>query len=100
MAAVRLFSHRRRPVHLGPFPLERLLRADALPALTAAGVPSLDSVLFDSRGLDSVRTARSVVPAMRAYFDLFRATRDGAVAPARAPVLDEAGARAAERRKP
>jgi hypothetical protein len=35
--AMRLFSHRKRPVHLGPFPLERLPRASAVAgALTGA----------------------------------------------------------------
>ena len=37
---MRLFSHRKRPVHLGPYPLERLPRlatADARP-------PGLDSL--------------------------------------------------------
>ena len=38
---MRLFSYRDRPVHLGPYPLERLTRRsdlpplDALPAMTA-----------------------------------------------------------------
>ena len=32
---MRLFSYRNRPVHLGPYPLERLRRADTMPDLAA-----------------------------------------------------------------
>ena len=31
---MRLFSYRDRPVHLGPYPLERLTRSDVAPAST------------------------------------------------------------------
>ena len=32
---MRLFSYRKRPVHLGPYPLERLQRQRSLPDLAA-----------------------------------------------------------------
>ncbi|MBI4638094.1 MAG: Fe-S protein [Candidatus Rokubacteria bacterium] len=96
---MRLFSHRRRAVHLGPYPLERLARAQSPPALDRATLPRLDA----GRGAGDTPTpgaafpddGLSVAPAMAAYFDLYRGTRDGAVAPARAPVPDDPAARAA-----
>jgi reductive dehalogenase len=84
---MRLFSHRRRPVHLGPHPLERLARL--------ARPPSLDpGTLLRLTGRGDGLPSAAVARAMEGYFALFRATRDGAVAPARAPVPESREARA------
>jgi len=82
---MRLFSHRRRPVHLGPWPVERLARAAHAPTLE--NVPRLDGVL-------SAPSPGSITSATGPYWDVFRATRDGPVAPARAPVPEAPLARA------
>ena len=84
---MRLFSHRRRPVHLGPWPVERLARAEQAPAL--ADVPRLDGPPATAPG------DLAVSHATGPYRALYRATRDGPVAPARAPVPDDPAARAA-----
>lgn len=82
---MRLFSNKRRPVHLGPFMLERLPRLpDALsePVNLAAygGGPSPDR---PSTG------PWSVTPSVRKYADLFDQLRDGGVAETRAPIPDD-----------
>jgi len=68
------FSNQQRPFHFGPYPLERLRRTNtpSIPAaLTAPAVPAAGSPL--GRAVDK-------------YHRLFRESRDGAIAPARAPV--------------
>jgi reductive dehalogenase len=60
---MRLFSYRKRPVHLGRFPLERLPRADVAPR-TSASLP----------GDAAPPPETSVAHVMPEYFDLFTAT--------------------------
>jgi reductive dehalogenase len=102
---MRLFSYRKRPVHLGRFPLERLPRADAPPAGSGAlpgdAVPAPDA---------------SIAHVLPEYYELFTSTFDtraeadqpitdgtaGAMrrpsfvpqAPARAPIPDDPRIRA------
>ena len=68
---MRLFSYRNRPVHLGPYPLERLTRQAALPDL--AQVPPMQALDFDAAPADTL------APAMARYLAMFDLVRDGAV---------------------
>ena len=84
---MKLFSHRKRPVHLGPYPLERLPRLDD-PAATPPAV-----------GGTSPAEARIEGPqgaghAYGRYFDLLDADRSGPVAEP-APIPDDLAERAA-----
>ena len=81
-----LHSHRHRPVHLGPLPVERLPRSAGAPELPARQ-PG------DAEGLDGAGEAalRAVLPEYRA---LFAPLLDGASAPARAPMPADPQARA------
>jgi reductive dehalogenase len=76
---VRLFSYCDRPVHLGPYPLERLTRSAGAPNLGA--VPPAQTVSFDAAD------PLSIAHAMKRYAAMFDVVRDGTVAkvPAEAP---------------
>ena len=74
---LRFFSDKRRPVHMGGYPLERLARANAMPDLKR--VPT--SVLLDFRRRDA---PESIVNAMAEYQAMMDAIRDGLVNKARA----------------
>lgn len=78
----RLFSDKRRPVHLGPYPLERLARADTMPDLNA--VPPTRQVSF--RRPDA---PLSIVNAMGEYQAMLDAIRDGLVNKARSGCPDD-----------
>ncbi|WP_306046867.1 reductive dehalogenase [Nioella sp. MMSF_3534] len=69
----RIFSDRNRPVHLGPFPLERLSRTDRA---DLSAVPAMRTVSF--RRPDA---PESIVNAMREYQAMLDAIRDGLVNP-------------------
>ena len=87
MTAHRFFSDRKRPVHLGPYPLERLRRRDRLPDLSAVPVMAR---------LDFHRPDRpeSIVNAMGEYQAMMDAIRDGLVNPARAEIPQDPRERA------
>ncbi|MDZ4135533.1 MAG: NAD-binding oxidoreductase, partial [Paracoccaceae bacterium] len=68
---MRIFSTKDRPVHLGPFPLERLLRSTVAPDLAALPVP--DPLLFDDPD------PLSLTHAMARYMAMFDTVRDGPV---------------------
>lgn len=72
----KLFSDKNRPVHLGPFPLERLLRG-AMPDLRA--VPPFQPLNFRRPELPA-----SIVNAMGEYQAMMDAIRDGLVNKAQA----------------
>lgn len=76
-----IFSHRRRPVHAGPYPAERLARLDSPAPIDLATLPRLG-------GRTAGLAPDAVAHAIERYFALFRDTRDGFVAPAPAPVPD------------
>ncbi len=69
---IRFFSDKTRPVHLGPYPCERLARLPAMPDL--ADVPATRPLSFD-RPADP----RSIVNAMREHQAMLDAIRDGLV---------------------
>jgi reductive dehalogenase len=78
---MRLFSYRDRPVHLGPYPLERLARSDALPDLST--VAPMQALRYE------VAEPASLVHAMARYAAMFDLVRDGPVNPQRGEVPDD-----------
>ncbi|MBT5849119.1 MAG: hypothetical protein HOH36_01665, partial [Acidimicrobiaceae bacterium] len=78
---MKLFSHKKRPVHLGPYPLERLPRV-ADPASTPLGSDG------QRRGEDRQPGPHSAAHAYSLYLDLFDAERTGAISP-QAPIPDD-----------
>ncbi|MEN8740044.1 MAG: reductive dehalogenase, partial [Phaeobacter gallaeciensis] len=72
--SIRFFSTKNRPIHLGPYPLERLQRIEAAPDLSA--VPP--TPVLDFRRLD---TPHSLVNAMGEYQAMMDVIRDGIVNP-------------------
>ena len=84
---LRFFSDRDRPVHLGPYPLERLTRQDARPDHPA--VPPMPALDFHRPD-----TPRSIVNAMGEYQAMLDAIRDGMVNRARAVIPDDPQERA------
>ncbi len=83
---VRFFSDAKRPVHLGPYPLERLARGP-MPDLTA--VPASRPLSFQRPG-----TPHSIVNAMGEYQAMMDAIRDGLVNKARSVIPDDPAERA------
>ena len=78
---MRLFSYRDRPVHLGPYPLERLERRDDPPDLRA--MPEMRALSFDAPD------PTSIVHAIAPYQAMFDLVRDGAVNPQPAEVPED-----------
>lgn len=70
---MRFFSYRDRPVHLGPYPLERLTRSDLAPDL--ASVAPMRALSFDDPNPESLNHA------MTRYIGMFDLVRDGTVNP-------------------
>lgn len=83
---LRFFSDKHRPVHLGPFPLERLSRA-TLPDLSH--VPPFRPLEFRRPQMPA-----SIVNAMGDYQAMMDAIRDGLVNKARAECPDDPAVRA------
>lgn len=82
----RLFSYRDRPVHLGPYPLERLTRCDSAPDLQA--LPPMQPLSFDDADPLSLKHA------MARYIAMFDLVRDGGVNPQRGEIPDDPTERA------
>ncbi len=83
----KLFSYRNRPVHLGPYPLERLLRRRPAQGLT--DLPPMQGLSF-RRPDDPL----SIVNAMQEYQAMLDATREGLVKPERAEIPEDRDERA------
>ncbi|OIQ24337.1 MAG: NAD-binding oxidoreductase [Alphaproteobacteria bacterium MedPE-SWcel] len=79
--SLRFFSSRHRPVHLGPFPLERLKR---LPEVDMSDVPRALPLNFRKPDQPA-----NIVNAMCEYQAMMDAIRDGLVNGARADVPDD-----------
>ncbi|MFM8546706.1 MAG: 4Fe-4S dicluster domain-containing protein [Betaproteobacteria bacterium] len=77
---MKLFSYRKRPVHLGPFPLERLRRGDTPAAV--AGLPAMQALSFDDPRPESLSHA------MARFIGMFDVIRDGTVAAQLAEIPD------------
>ena len=84
---LRFFSTKNREFHLGPYPLERLIRADTMPDLT--NVPAQPALEF--RRLD---TPHSLVNAMGEYQAMMDVIRDGLPNPEMASAPADPGDRA------
>ncbi|MCA0873254.1 reductive dehalogenase [Seohaeicola saemankumensis] len=83
----RLFSDRHRPVHLGPYPLERLRRRATPPDLAA--VPPMPMLSFHRPA-----HPESLVNAMGEFQAMMDAIRDGLVNPAMAEIPADPAERA------
>ena len=70
---MRFFSYRDRPVHLGPYPLERLTRTKLLPDLSRIPAPAPLSFEDASR-------PESLMHAMARFVGMFDVIRDGSEA--------------------
>lgn len=77
---MRLFSYRDRPVHLGPFPLERLARTSTSPDLSS--LPFGAALPFDHPDPDSL------THAMARFMAMFDTVRDGPVTHGAAEIPD------------
>ena len=75
----KMFSYRHRPMHLGPYPLERLARQSRATGLEALGPQGALSFRRPENGL-------SIVNAMRDYQAMLDATREGLVKRERAEI--------------
>lgn len=84
---IRFFSDRNRPVHLGPYPLERLRRLPQMPAL--AQVPAMGQLSFHRP-----ERPESIVNAMGEFQAMMDAIRDGLVNKARAEIPSDPAERA------
>ena len=78
---LRFFSDKTRPVHLGPFPLERLARQDS-PVLPT-GVPDMEHMVFARP-----ESPQNIINAMTEAQAMLDAVRDGLVNCARAEIPD------------
>ncbi len=78
----RLFSDKQRPVHLGPYPLERLQRRETMPDLEA--VTPMEAVAFRR-----AEAPQSIVNAMGEYQAMLDAIRDGLVNKAKSEIPDD-----------
>lgn len=78
---IRFFSDKNRPVHLGPFPLERLERG-AMPDLTMVPV-------FEPLDFRRASTPESIVNAMGEYQAMMDAIRDGLMAKSRSEIPED-----------
>ncbi|MGI9503452.1 MAG: NAD-binding oxidoreductase, partial [Geminicoccaceae bacterium] len=79
---IRFFSDKNRPVHLGPYPLERLLRTSAPPDLEA--LPAMPPLSFHCP-----ETPDSIVDAMGEYQAMLDAIRVGLVNKSKAGCPDD-----------
>lgn len=80
---MKLFSGKNRPLHLGPYPLERLRRAELPP----------DDLPIRPFEWPQGGKAGGLGALARHYLAIYDAHRDGARAPQKAPVPDDAGVR-------
>ncbi|WP_112322992.1 2Fe-2S iron-sulfur cluster-binding protein [Oceanibium sediminis] len=84
---MKIFSDRRRPVHLGPYPLERLARVGG--GLDTSGVPAMRPLSFHRP-----ERPESIVNAMAEFQAMMDVIRDGPVNPKRSEIPEDPGARA------
>ena len=83
----QIFSTRNRPVHLGPYPLERLRRRAG--AADVAGIPAMAELSFHRRD-----QPESIVNAMGEFQAMMDAIRDGMVNRVRAAIPEDPQERA------
>jgi ferredoxin len=86
---MRMFSNKRRPVHLGRFPLERLAR-------TAIPEAALAAIREEAGGQRALATDNLLAKICRDYSAIYERFRIGDCAPERAPFHEDPQARANE----
>jgi len=86
---VKLFSYRKRPVHLGPYPSEKLARLDDPATVSFAGLAPLTQLAVAAND-----EPQSITHAIDDYLSLLDAVRDGPVNPQQAEIPDSPEARA------
>lgn len=79
---MRIFSHKNRPAHLGPYPLERLPRSDR-PA-EFQGQRNEEALTIEDES-----NPNAIGNAMREYINIMDRMREGPVAAATAPIPDD-----------
>ncbi len=71
---MKMFSYRKRPVHLGPYPMELIPRQSAIPDMSALSP-------FEPVSYTDEARPESLIHAMGRYIGMFDVVRDGAVMP-------------------
>jgi hypothetical protein len=84
---MRLFSHKKRPVHSGPFPLEGLERCDEIEQYQSSSPQQ-------ALEIEDKDNPYSLANAIREYIDLFDRMRVGEAAAKQAPIPDDLQERA------
>ncbi|MDG1737956.1 MAG: reductive dehalogenase [Paracoccaceae bacterium] len=84
---VRFFSGKKRPFHLGPYPLEKLKRASSL--IDPGSIPPTKQLSFSR-----LKTPHSLVNAMGEYQAMMDVIRDGIINPVRGEVPEDETERA------
>jgi reductive dehalogenase len=79
---MKIFSYKDRPVHLGPYPLERLRRQKEMPKLEWLSTLSPPSYVDEN-------DPESLVHAMGRYIGMLDVVRDGTVTPLAAEIPDD-----------
>lgn len=83
---IRMFSHKNRPVHLGPFPLERLPRRDRL---DDQGLNFRRDRPASELKIENPGNPSALSNGMREYINVMDRMRVGEVAPKKAPIPDD-----------
>ncbi|EED32850.1 reductive dehalogenase [gamma proteobacterium NOR5-3] len=78
---MKFFSYRNRPVHLGPYPSERLSRAVRAPNAEVPAAPALSMIPGAARD--------SIAEGMDEYLGLLDSIRDGVPVPSKAEVPED-----------
>ena len=84
---MRIFSHKKRPVHYGPFPLEGLERCDEIEQYQSSSPQQ-------ALEIEDKDNPYSLANATREYIDLFDRMRVGEAAAKQAPIPDDLQERA------
>src|SRR5215204_4435425 len=85
---MRIFSNADRPVHLSPFPVERIRRASVSEETLRAAV--------DRKSQSSAATTNVLANICREYCEIYERFRDGVVASEKAPYFEEPSVRSNE----
>ena len=78
---MRFFSNKSRPFHLGPFPLEKLVRTETKPSLSE--VPETEPIAFSDKPNDSL------AHAIARYLAMLDTVRDGRIVNGKAQIPED-----------
>ncbi len=79
---MKIFSHKKRAVHLGAFPMEELARQDNIPDYSSSKPQS-------TLGIEDESNPHSLANAMPAYINLFDRMRFGEAGTQKVPLPDD-----------